>query len=499
MRFSEKFSVSEETIRAYGAVDISLICDMPLFIDPMLIFNSTKPEYKKIHKSIIKYFFFLKTKSQNNLSDGEIDAWFGFHEVVNNWFGYSLSGNKGLALGKEYSQFLYQNINFILNDNGITQSQHIEKSMLLYKGSGKDKISDLTVNLIKYFLLQYTSKFAHNYIDSELCKTFPVEKAFFNYETESFVSEEYTLPYITNSKGDFEYILLTPYDILREGEPSINKKHYIESHERIRASINNNSLRAYVNNYISLAVKKYEEAQRAKSKSSNQKTISSIEKNAFMQVTLERPILYDYYIKLRENDDEEIKRCCLEEFNTQVEKFTINSKQLISKANQVGYTIDESLLPREEAKQRIIFFKHIIEDCDGYKNLYVNGKKIANENDLQRLFKFVWFGTKYKVNYEADNGRGKADVIVSMGQDNQNIIEFKLASNSRLSHVFEQVKIYEKANESTDSLIVIFYFTESEYSKTSKMIKNAGYETSIDDSIFLVDCRSDNKPSASTV
>lgn len=32
--------------------------------------------------------------------------------------------------------------------------------MLLYEGSGKDKISDLTVNLIKEYLLEYTQTFA---------------------------------------------------------------------------------------------------------------------------------------------------------------------------------------------------------------------------------------------------------------------------------------------------------------------------------------------------
>ncbi len=75
--------------------------------------------------------------------------------------------------------------------------------MLLYEGSGKDKISDLTVNLIKGYLCEYTEKFALEYIDSRYLKRLPVEKASFNYETESFVSKEYTLPYIYNEKGKF--------------------------------------------------------------------------------------------------------------------------------------------------------------------------------------------------------------------------------------------------------------------------------------------------------
>ena len=107
MFFSERFQISSELLKEYGAVDISLVCDIPLFIDPMLIFNSEKEIYKNLHKSIIRYFHFLYTKAEQGLTMKEVSAWFNFSEVPNNWLGYSLVGNKGLALGKEYAKFLY--------------------------------------------------------------------------------------------------------------------------------------------------------------------------------------------------------------------------------------------------------------------------------------------------------------------------------------------------------------------------------------------------------
>lgn len=142
----------------------------------------------------------------------------------------------------------------------------------------------------------------------------------------------------------------------------------------------------------------------------------------------EYPELYDYYIKLREADTDEIRLQCYEEVNAQLEKLLVASKNIISLFYNANYHRNEELTAREEAKQRLKFFKHIIEDCDGYKNLYVKGIQIAKENDLQRLFRFVWYGTNYKIDAEANNGRGQTDFIVSMGQNNQNIIEFKLAS-----------------------------------------------------------------------
>ena len=201
--------------------------------------------------------------------------------------------------------------------------------------------------------------------------------------------------------------------------------------------------------------------------------------------------------RLRETDVDKIRSQSLAELNEQIEKLCVASQKIISLFKNLNYQTNEQLTAREEAKARLRFFKHIIEDCDGYKNLYTDGKQIAKENDLQRLFRFVWYGTSYKVDAEPNNGRGQADFIVSMGQNNQNIVEFKLASNSTLSHVFTQVKIYEAANCTDGSLIAIFCFSESEYLYSEQVVKAAGYEELLGESIYLIDCRNDNKKSAS--
>lgn len=497
MFFSERFHVDSELIRGYGAVNISLVCDVPLFVDPMLIFNSEKEEYKQLHNSIIKYFYFLYKKASQGLNKKEVNAWFNFSEVPNNWLGYSLEGNKGLALGKKYAEFLYNNIAFAVSTSGVSESVHIEKVMLLYDGSGKDKISDLTVNLIKGFLCEYTQNFSLEYIDKEHLDTFAVDKAFFNYETESFVSKEYVLPFVIDEKGKKEFVLLTPYDILREEEPSINKKHFFDSYDRIRGAIDNDSLRTYVNNYLTIAVQRYEDNQKSNGKVIKEKSIARIEREAFEEVVKEHPEIYDYYIKMREGESELIRSECISERNELLEKLFTAAQILVDFFRDDDYQFVEGESAREEAKKRLQFFKHIIEDCDGYKSFYVNGKRIAKENDLQRLFKYVWYGTSYKVDAEPNNGRGQVDFLVSKGSSNQNIVEFKLASNSTLSHVFEQVRIYEVANCTSGSLIAIFYFTEEEYIKSLKIVKDAGYEKLLDESIYLIDCRCDNKASAS--
>ncbi len=58
--FTDIFNIEEDILDEYGAFNISLINDMPLFVDPFLLFYSTKKEYQKLHEEIINYLIFLK-------------------------------------------------------------------------------------------------------------------------------------------------------------------------------------------------------------------------------------------------------------------------------------------------------------------------------------------------------------------------------------------------------------------------------------------------------
>jgi hypothetical protein len=70
--FSDFFEVSGSELRRYGAFNISLVSDLPLFIDPFLLFRSRKPEYRGLHDEIIKYLRFLKGKSANSPLDPDV-------------------------------------------------------------------------------------------------------------------------------------------------------------------------------------------------------------------------------------------------------------------------------------------------------------------------------------------------------------------------------------------------------------------------------------------
>ena len=61
--FNEYFGVSEDVMTDFGAFNVSLVNDLPLFIDPFLLFHSEKAEYQRLHGEIIQYVTFLRDHS----------------------------------------------------------------------------------------------------------------------------------------------------------------------------------------------------------------------------------------------------------------------------------------------------------------------------------------------------------------------------------------------------------------------------------------------------
>src|SRR5438477_10493564 len=246
--FSDFFGVSPSTIEQYGAFNISLVADLPLFIDPFLLFNSKKPEYRSLHDEIIEYLRFLRDKSTDeDPAPGLLKAWYRFPEVKQNWFGFSVGNNRGSGLGHQFAIALRSNLNKIFTDFGsekVTKGSHLEKLCLIRDGVGKDNISDFTTNLILEFLLEVTQTFTQKHIAQRLRRTFTV-KSHFNYETETWERRAFVLP---SFQGD--YVLLTPINILTKDDTWINKTDLLGEFHRLPEAVPNEQQRAQINNYF---------------------------------------------------------------------------------------------------------------------------------------------------------------------------------------------------------------------------------------------------------
>ena len=150
--FSERFDVHPDVLAEYGAFDISVVSDLPVFIDPFLLFNSEQPEHSALHDQILDYLRFLRDQAEQQLAPGLIKSWYTFGEVKQNWLGFTVDSNAGHGLGPAFAKSLHSALGHILSDFGnetITRSSHLEKLALISPGVGRDTISDFTTNLIR--------------------------------------------------------------------------------------------------------------------------------------------------------------------------------------------------------------------------------------------------------------------------------------------------------------------------------------------------------------
>jgi hypothetical protein len=482
--FSQFVGVSSKSVDDYGAFDISLVNDLPLFVDPFLLFNSEETTYQDLHAGIIRYMLFLKEESLGGtLSPPLVDAWFTFKEVKQNWLGFSRTGNSGRGLGREFAISLHRNFSAVFSNFGeeqITKSSHLEKLCLIRDGVGRDAISDFTTNLIKEFLAGYTQAFARKHIAPAFLRRIQLPKVRFNYETKSWITREFELPYVN---GDF--VLLTPKNMLTRDESWINRPELLDSVRSIAESMPDPQLRAQINQYLLKALPVGSKTTQADRQEANSKVLEKF------------PLLLDYYILRKEDKASEAS-------SVASQRVAFVQAQLV---DEIRRFVAEVLVPegfysvngntREEAIQRLAFLKDVVENKGGHRIFYVKGKPIEREEDLQILYRLTWHASTSDVSREANDGRGPADFKISRGAKDKVIVEFKLAKNTQLERNLQrQTAIYEKASDTTHASVkAILYFSYAEYLRVVRILKKLKLETSPD--IVLIDARSDNKPSGS--
>lgn len=479
--FSDWFDVAPEVLSEFGAFNISLINDLPLFIDPFLLFTSQKDEYRRLHDTIIEYLKFLRDQSvTGNVDQGLLHSWYMFPEVKQLWLGFSLHGNSGSGLGIEFAIALHANLNLIFKSFGteqITHGSHLEKVCLIRDGVGRDNISDFTANLIKKYLLEYTQTFSRQHIAEKFRRIVAVPNVRFDYEARVWCSESFDLPFALN-----DYVILTPCDLLTKDENWINRHDMFHRFEQIVEASPDYQLRSQVNQYLARQLTK--------------KSTKDDRTKAYDSLIRQYPALIEWYIRWKEDHGDQAVRDSKLKVTDSEEQFIHKFGSLIQKLETETEFYKHGIDTLEECRTRISFLKSEIENNGAYRLFYHKGQPIQRESDLQILYRLTWFATPSDFNSEVNNGRGPVDFTISRGSKDKTVVEFKLAKNSKLKQNLEsQVQVYEVANRTKKSLKAIFYFNDEERQKVQRVLKELKLDG--DESITLIDCRQDNKPSAS--
>jgi CHAT domain len=205
------------------------------------------------------------------------------------------------------------------------------------------------------------------------------------------------------------------------------------------------------------------------------------------------PEVIDYYIQIKEEEGKEATEVA--------EKRVAEVKTLF--VEQINQLVNEYLKPigfynssentYSEAKEKVLFLKHVIENQGGYRFFYVNGKPVERETDLQILYRLTWFSNPYDLSREGNDGDGLIDFQVSCGKKDKTLVEFKLAKNPKLeNYLAKQSEIHENSSESMHPLLkVIMFFSTSEFNRVNQILERLKLQDY--PHIILIDARNDNK------
>ncbi len=179
--------------------------DIPLYLDPFLLWKSPSQNDTALHGSIINSFNYLGMLYATD-ERAAIDILVELSECDEVGLGNSKT-KVGKKIGDTLAREVLQTFQDIpqLTSNGYT---HLEEVQLLVEGFSRDRISDIAANLIKSYLIDYTIHQAAEYgIPASA-----VDVTYFSERKHEFTTESLELPVHPTSGAP---ILLVPKRWLR--------------------------------------------------------------------------------------------------------------------------------------------------------------------------------------------------------------------------------------------------------------------------------------------
>ncbi|WP_417422469.1 hypothetical protein [Halomonas sp.] len=368
--FSEYFGIDKRVMDSYGALNICIEADLPLFIDPFLLFASEKDEYVELHDNIVDHLINLRKLAVEN-PDVDLRL-FQFPEIKQNWLGLCKWGNNGKGLGPKFARDIIKAFNgFYANfgDETVTTSSHIEKLTLVGSGIGRDFISDFTTNLMFEYLLEYTQNFALENLQEKHRKIFSV-RCSFNEELMTWTPKEFTLPYFYHEE-DGDFLLLTPLDILTKDEAYICHSDLKNQFRRITGSLENTSLRETINIYF-------------------QKKLPPLAKSRDIEAAvnatiLKFPEILDHYIKYKEDNKDGASKVSADKIEKMRKEFLDTLTEFCQAVSDNSVFFDTRPDSYTAALERAIYLKEVIENNDGYRVFYKDGKAMILPSNCGHL------------------------------------------------------------------------------------------------------------------
>ena len=213
-KFSEYFKLNQNT--EFHFVDIYAYQDIPLFLDPFGISAMGTKWAKKCENEIATYFQYLIDCIRANDRKSVSRLLNALHEVNEIGLGYSSSVPQGRGIGSVQAEQIQ--MSFETSEAAKSGDiKDIADCAILIPGISRDKISDITANILKRSLVEFTQLQCQKH--NIPTKKVPVNNAF-DFDTFQFTSYFAQLPVI-----DVRPIILLPISSVRQ-DPELSKSKY---------------------------------------------------------------------------------------------------------------------------------------------------------------------------------------------------------------------------------------------------------------------------------
>ncbi|OGD83582.1 hypothetical protein A2572_04765 [Candidatus Collierbacteria bacterium RIFOXYD1_FULL_40_9] len=445
---SEMLGGNESDFDKLGVFDAVIGVDTRLFVDPFLLNKTKVPELKNSRNRIKKYYediitLLLASKSIGDIAWKEAYKRLIFRELKGVSIGYGAHSSDGSAIGPVLAKKLVKTASEIVN-MGIKDPNIFELIGLFEEDFGADRLSDMTLRIIKEDVFRYTER---------------VTKELNIVKTHSYKigEKEFTLP-ISSKTG--KPVILLPKEILRDLPVALTW----EGIDHVVAV--NNELRQRLNRLIGTGwrskIKKQELRDIIFTKKENVTELLDAYKNSSAnnydfekdpagQVNwykIGRKYAEDNPLNLEKKhitNIEQLKdtlRKIANQFKRNIEVNGLNEHLYVKQGN--------TYKRRHERYSQLLFFAIADSYCE------------ANDTDLNR---------------EPNAGSGPVDFKVSKGYNLRGLVEIKLSSNPSVTKGYEkQITAYEQSERTTTSFYLVIKVTKSER-KTALLIKR--YEEKI--------------------
>lgn len=163
--------------------------DIPLSVDPFLLWKSPSLQDNSLHLNLIQSFNFLGFLANNDDVESAVNLLVEFSECGEVGLGFSKS-RRGAKIGAKAAREIVTLFTSIpaLKTNGFS---HLEEIQLFVDQISKDRISDITCSILKSFLIDYTISQCQRYT----IPTIEVEVLnIFDQKSRRFANEKTELP-----------------------------------------------------------------------------------------------------------------------------------------------------------------------------------------------------------------------------------------------------------------------------------------------------------------